>query len=237
MCGRYTQKASPAELADAFALAEPAHDLPEPTSNAAPTQSMPVIPNSRDGGRVMVPFRWGLVPFWAKDIKIGSRLINARAETLASKPSFGSAYKFRRCLVPTTGFIEWQSVAPKAPKRPMFIRLRDERPFAFAGLWERWQMPAGESLHTFTIITTVANELMHQIHARMPVILAPDAYDLWLDVGVSEPEKLGHLLAPWDASDMIAWEISPDINFVRNDSAPLLEPVEGGLRLGFDPDG
>ncbi len=230
MCGRYTQKANPAELTQAFALTEPPLEAVQQTYNAAPTQQQQVVPNANDGSRVMVPFRWGLVPFWAKDVKIGSRLINARAETLASKPSFRAAYKYRRCLVPTTGFFEWKSEGKGNPKRPMFIRLRQDGPFAFAGLWECWEAPEG-LLHTFTIITTEANELMTQLHRRMPVILRPEDYDRWLDVGITKPAQLDDLLVPFASEDMVAWEVDAAVGSVRNNRAALIEPVDGGLRV------
>ncbi len=233
MCGRYTQKAKAPELTQAFALTEPPElDLQE-SYNAAPTQTLPVIPNATGGARVVAPFRWGLVPFWAKDIKIGSRLINARAEGIATKPSFRAAYKYRRCLIPTTGFYEWKREGKGNPKRPMFITMRGDEPFAFGGLWERWKSPGGDLLHTFTIITTEPNGLIAQLHNRMPVIIRREDFDTWLDVDLTDRAVLDPLLAPIDPGNMVAWEVSTRVNNVRNDDADLTAPVDGGLKLGM----
>lgn len=231
MCGRYTQKAKAPELSQAFALADADESLLTETYNAAPTQTLPVIPNTKDGSRVLAPFRWGLVPFWAKDVKIGSRMINARGESLRQKPAFRAAFKYRRCLVPTTGFFEWKDEGKGNRKKPMFIRMREDAPFAFAGLWERKELDGGELLHTFTIITTSPNALMSKLHHRMPVILKPDDWEQWLDVDQTDTAALEGLLKPLDDGKMIAWEVDTRVNNVRNDAADLIVPLDGGLRL------
>ena len=231
MCGRYTQKAKAPELSQAFALGDPDPALLQATYNAAPTQNLPVIPNTRDGSRVLAPFRWGLVPFWAKDIKIGSRLINARGETLREKPAYRAAFKYRRCLVPTTGFFEWKNMGKGKPKKPMFISMREGRPFAFAGLWERKELDDGELLHTFTIITTAPNELMGQLHHRMPVILHERDFAQWLDTEQTDTAALSNLLVPLDEGLLQAWEVDTRVNNVRNDDEGLIVPLDGGLSL------
>lgn len=178
MCGRFSQTASPEAIALQFEVAE--LPLLKPHYNIAPSQPVVAIRIEPDTStRKLVMLRWGLISSWAKDPKIGSQCINAKAETVAVKPSFRSAFKKRRCLVVATGFYEWQ--VQGRTKQPMWIGLRSKQPFAFAGLWEHWKPAEGESLETCTIITTEPNDLMAPIHNRMPVILAPAAYDQWLD--------------------------------------------------------
>ena len=190
MCGRYTFRAPAADAARAFQV-DPTPSL-FPRYNIAPTQSVPIVRQA--AAREMVLARWGLVPSWASDLSIGYKLINARSETAASKPSFRSAFKQRCCLLAADGFYEWQKAGKH--KQPYYIRMKDDGPFAFAGLWERWQEPGGERVESFTILTTVANGLMRPLHDCMPVILAPWDYDRWIDPKSSEVEELQALLLP-----------------------------------------
>ena len=165
-----------------------------------------------------------MIPSWAKDPAIGNRLINARAETLADKPSFRTAFKRRRCLIPADGFYEWRK--DPGGKTPMYIRLKSGDPFAFAGLWEAWHSAEDETLLTCTIITTTPNSLMEKIHDRMPVILKPDAYDRWRDPAEQEPGKLSGLLKPYPASHMTAYAVSKRVNKPENDSPELVVPAK-----------
>src|SRR5262249_19686163 len=156
--------------------------------------------------RELAMLKWGLIPSWAKDAAIGYRMINARADTVAQKPSYRSAFRRRRCLLVADGFYEWQKTNDK--KQPFFIGMKDESPFAFAGLWEHWENPEGEPIESCTIITTEANDLVKEIHDRMPVILPPKNYPVWLDPEVQDPEKLQKLLAQYPAKEMRAYPVS-----------------------------
>jgi putative SOS response-associated peptidase YedK len=173
--------------------------------------------------RQLVLFKWGLVPSWAKDAKIGNSLINARAESVAEKPAFRAAFRRRRCLVVADGFYEWQRTGSK--KQPYFIRLADDRPFAFAGLWEFWEGPDHSALETCALITTGANELMEPIHDRMPVILAPDDYDRWLDPALQTPEQLQPLLRQFPSGAMVAYPVSTHVNSPRNEDPRCIAPA------------
>jgi putative SOS response-associated peptidase YedK len=170
MCGRFVLYSDQFSLAQRFEV----EALPElhPRYNVAPTQSIPIV-REESGKRRFALARWGLIPHWAKDEKIGYHTINARAETVTSKPAFRNAFKYRRCLIPADGFYEWAVVPGSKTKQPWFIALRDREPMAFAGLWERWRSPEGEDLESCSIIVTDANDLMRPIHDRMPVVLAP----------------------------------------------------------------
>ena len=222
MCGRFSQTASPEVIAQQFALTDP--PLFTPRYNIAPSQPVLAIRIEPDTTtRNLVMLRWGLIPSWAKDPKIGNQCINAKAETVAEKPSFRSAFKKRRCLVVATGFYEWQVRGPV--KQPMWIGLRSKRPFAFAGLWEHWKPTEGESLETCTIITTEPNELMQPIHSRMPVILAPSSYDQWLDPTFQQAEPLKALLRPYPSEELMAYPVSTLVNNPRHDAPQCLEPV------------
>src|SRR5262245_4330455 len=186
MCGRYSLYSSAADLAEWLGLPEvPAL---EPRYNVAPTQPVAAVRAGPGGGRELVRLRWGLVTPWAADPGTGPLLINARSETAADKPAFRAALRARRCLVPADGFYEWVRQAGK--RQPIHFRLRDGRPFAFAGLWERWQAPGGPAVESCAILTTGANELVRQAHDRMPVILGPDAFGEWLDPAVRDPAAL-----------------------------------------------
>ncbi len=228
MCGRYTLKASPEVLQAVFDLAH----VPEAMGqryNIAPTQAAAVIVN-RDvapSEREIEAFRWGLVPSWARDRSIASRLINARSETVASKPSFRSALRKRRCLVLADGFYEWRKAGKE--RIPHWIHLDDEAPFAMAGLWERWRQSPDEVLHTFTIITTDANEAVAPIHKRMPVILPAESWSDWLAPGEVRADAVQSLLAPAPPEGFQHRIVSKLVNAVRNDSAACLEPPTGTL--------
>jgi putative SOS response-associated peptidase YedK len=167
--------------------------------------------------------RWGLVPPWAEDQKIGNRLINARAETAAGKPSFRAAFKRRRCLVPADGFYEWQKVG--RAKQPYYIRLKDGAPFAFAGLWEHWQGADGEIIESCTLLTTEANDLMRPIHERMPVMLKPEDFGRWLDRDAPAGKALAALLCPYPAEAMTAYPVSAHVNNPRNDGPACVAPA------------
>jgi putative SOS response-associated peptidase YedK len=203
MCGRYTLSVSPRKLASRFNVPQ----LPElpfdgQLYNIAPSQQMPIVRQGLDD-REMVLARWGLIPTWAKDAKIGNSLINARADTVAEKPAFRSAFKRRRCLVAADGFFEWQATGGKV-KQPYFISLKDKEPFGFAGLWEQWDKSEdGKTVESFSIITTEPNELMAPIHNRMPVIIGTQDYSTWLDPE-EVPDTLKGLLRPFDAQLMDA---------------------------------
>lgn len=205
MCGRFTQFAV---TKAAEALQVEAIDLP-PRYNIAPTQTVAAIAQLPEHTqRQWLPLRWGLIPSWAKDMAIGSKLINARSETVAAKPSFRSAFKHRRCLIPTNGFYEWQPLGGSKKKQPYFIGLQNDDPFTLAGLWERWESPEGDILETCTILTTTANELVSPIHDRMPVILQTQDYDQWLDPNFKQADKLQGLLKPYPAAAMQAYPVS-----------------------------
>lgn len=221
MCGRFTQTASAPELARAFGVAE----VPpvKPRYNIAPTQDILTVRGTPDG-REALYLKWGLVPSWAKDVAIASRLINARSETVESKPSFRDAFKRRRCLIVADGFYEWDKKGD-GKKQPYYLSLRDGRPFAFAGLWERWQSPDGKPLDTCTILTTTANHALAPIHDRMPVILHPADHDLWLTAGERQSDELQALLAPYPAEEMTSHPVSPLVNSPSQQGAELLQPV------------
>lgn len=228
MCGRYVSATPPDQIAAYFGAAAP-EALLEPSYNVAPTNDVYAVLS--DGStRHLDAFHWGLVPLWAKDPKIGSKMINARAETLAEKNAFKSAFKRRRCLIPADGFFEWKknpAAPPKAKKQPYFIHRPDGEPYAFAGLWEVWKGPNKdqEPLRSCTIVTTSPNGAMAQIHDRMPVILPPAAWDPWLDREVDDLALLGKLLVP-SAKEIIAMHpVSTEVNNVRNKGPQLLEEV------------
>jgi putative SOS response-associated peptidase YedK len=230
MCGRFTLTTSKRELAELFGATEvetpaalPQYNIPP----SAPALAVRQLPGHE--GRQLLPLRWGLIPAWAKDPAIGNKLINARAESAADKPSFRDAFRRRRCLVLVDGFFEWKKQGGK--RQPYYVRLRDPQPFAFAGLWERWRGPHDQPVETCTVLTTGANDLVRPIHDRMPVILEPAAYERWLDPGVNEPAELQPLLHPYRADQMIAYPVSRLVNNPRHDDAQCLEPLgEGGKR-------
>lgn len=223
MCGRYTLTAKPGQVSEAFGGIEVPEEL-TPRYNVAPTQSVAVIANNNPDKVEL--FQWGLVPPWAKDPAIGNKMINARAETLGEKRSFTPAYKRRRCLILADGFYEWRRRPDSKTKIPMYIKLLSGDLFAFAGLWESWNGSDGAHILSCTIITTEPNELMAEIHNRMPVILPPEAYARWLDPGEHSPAELNDLLQPFPASLMTAHRVSPIVNNPRNDSPECIEAVK-----------
>jgi putative SOS response-associated peptidase YedK len=220
MCGRFTLTADVNTLQESFPFVEMPQGM-QPHFNIAPTQPVAVVPN--DGRNKLDFFVWGLIPSWAKDPGIGSRLINARAETLQEKPSFRTAFRRRRCLVLADGFYEWKQ--GERGKTPMYIRLASGKPFAFAGLWESWNSPDGSNVLSCTIITTQPNELMATIHNRMPVILPEEAYPIWLESGEADLQQLAGLLKPYPAEQMQAYPVSPLVNSPKNDLPEVIRPV------------
>ncbi len=221
MCGRYTLHVQLSFLADLFGFDKGGLNF-APSYNIAPTQEVLVVigENNRREAQLM---RWGLIPSWAKDPSIGNRMINARAETVSEKPSFRDALRKRRCLVPADGFYEWKRVANR--RIPMRIVLKSEEPFAFAGLWEQWRSPFGETIRSCAIITTSANDIMEPIHDRMPVILPKDAWSLWLDTSVQDPARLTELLKPYSSDHMEFYPVSYLVNSPDNDSPEVIAPV------------
>lgn len=223
MCGRFTLTSDADSIAKCFELS----DVPSvsPRYNIAPTQSVLVICQDETDRQRKIKFcRWGLIPSWAKDATIGAKLINARAETVADKPSFRSAFRDRRCLIIADGFYEWKSLGPKS-KQPYYIRLEPQQPFAMAGLWESWLNPESEQIFSCTIVTTKANILMASIHDRMPVILDSSDCEQWLDPEIKSSELLQPLLTPNESSTLKTYPVSSLVNKVKNDSAELLAPV------------
>jgi len=227
MCGRYSLTTPAEAMRRLFGFAGPLPNLPA-RYNVAPTQLVPIVRLDRSAARELVNVRWGLIPFWAKDAAIGNRLINARSDGLAEKPSFRAAFRARRCLVPADGFYEWQATAHG--KQPYRIGLKGGTPeafplFAFAGLWERWEKaPDGAPVESSTIVTTDANELLRPIHPRMPVILAAEDYAPWLDPK-TPPEEALSLLKPYLAAAMVAYPVSSRVNSVRFDDAACITPL------------
>jgi putative SOS response-associated peptidase YedK len=223
MCGRFTLTADPADLQEAFYWVDFGNADFSPRYNIAPNQPLAVVPNN--GLNKLDFFTWGLVPFWAKDPSIGNRMINARSETLAEKPSFKNAFKRRRCLILADGFYEWQKVPGATTKIPIYIRMKDGKPFAFAGLWENWNSPDGSQILSGTIITTEPNALVAPIHNRMPVILPESAYEQWLKPGEVDPHELSPLLRPFETEKMEAFPVSRLVNNPKNDTADCILPT------------
>lgn len=219
MCGRFALNSPPALLGECFAVG----DMPDllPRHNIAPSQNIPII-RAPASVRECVLTRWGLVPPWSPTPNTPFNTINARAESVADKPAFRAAFRQRRCLVIADGFYEWTHAAN--PKQPYFITQKDRKPFAFAGLWERWEKD-GQALESCTVIVTAANGLMRRIHDRMPVILSPDDYTQWLDAGIHDPAKIQPLLKPCPSEWLQAYPVSTAVNNVRNDSERLIRPV------------
>jgi putative SOS response-associated peptidase YedK len=219
MCGRFAQKSPARKIKQQFKVEE-VPPLAE-RYNVAPAQSVLAVREAPDG-REAAFLKWGLVPRWAKDPAVGNRLINARSETVTEKPSFREAFKRRRCLVPMEGFYEWSRRGDR--KRPFYFHMRDGEPFAVAGLWETWEGDGGV-LETCTLLTTEANGLLASYHDRMPVILRPEDYDLWLDAEVRGTEVLLPLLRPYPREGMTAYVVSPLVNSPSNDSPRCVEPA------------
>ena len=222
MCGRFTLTVDPAELQETFS----GYTFPTqfaPRFNIAPTQPVLAIPN--DGKKRADFFIWGLIPSWAKDPSVGNRLINARGETLAEKPSFRGGYKYKRCLILADGFYEWKKQPGSKAKVPYFIHMKNRQPFAFAGLWDEWNSTDGSLIRSCTIVTIEPNELMASLHNRMPVILPADAYAQWLEYSLQTPEKLQAFIKPYPAAEMAAYPVSTLVNNPKNDLAECVVPA------------
>ena len=220
MCGRYLITSAPEAFRRLFGY--PQQPNFPPRYNVAPTQPIPIV-RIVEGARQFALVRWGLIPPWVKDPRKFTLLINARGESVNDKPAFRNAMRRRRCLVPADGFYEWKQDG--ARKRPYCVRPKGGEPIAFAGLWETWMGPNGEEVETATIITTAANRELARLHHRMPVIVPPEAFDLWLDCGNVDATTAAALFIPAREGLLEAYEISPDVNRVANDSAVLIEPV------------
>jgi putative SOS response-associated peptidase YedK len=229
MCGRYSLDATPEELAQVFNLSlEDVERLFEPRYNIAPTDKVLAVRQQRAGRqREPVLLRWGLIPHWARDRDWGGRTINARAETVETKPAFRDPFRERRCLVVATGFYEWQKSAGR--KQPYLIRRHDRKPLAFAGLWDRWQGPTDEVVESCTIVTTDANGIVRPIHDRMPVILQPADYDRWLDSATRDTQQLRHLLEPVPDEVLTAHPVSSLVNKPANDVPECVVPIQLSL--------
>ena len=220
MCGRFTLTLDGRQLQAFF----PQFKVPEviqPRYNIAPSQPVAAVPN--DGSQAVTFFLWGLIPRWAKKPQ---GFINARAETLAQKPAFRAAYRRRRCLILADGFYEWPKKKAVKPKIPWRFTLRDGRPFAFAGLWEVWLSPDGSEVPTCTIITVPANEVVAEVHDRMPAILRPEDYEVWLSPGEMPPEELQPLLRPYPAEEMRGYPVSPRVNNPKVDDPACIAPYQ-----------
>jgi putative SOS response-associated peptidase YedK len=222
MCGRFALYTDPLALAKRFQT-DNAPDW-EAGYNVAPSQTIPIVRNEH-GARRFSPARWGLIPNWAKDIKIGYGTINARAETVAEKPSFRNAFKHRRCLVPVDGWYEWQEIPGQKSKQPWYISLSDQQPMALAGLWEHWQGSDGSEIESCTIIVTPGNELMQPIHDRMPVILPETTWEQWLDSSNTNAKGLQGLLTQYPSEELVAWPVGLLVNSPKNNSQSCIQPI------------
>ena len=219
MCGRFALRSPAKTIAAAFQVEEvPAV---EARYNIAPTQKILAVRQGADG-REAEWLKWGLIPSWAKDADSAARLINARSETVAEKPSFREAFKRRRCIIPADGFYEWQRAGGR--KLPFFFQMKDERPFGFAGLWERWQ-GEGPVVESCAILTTAANEVLRPVHDRMPVILHPDDYELWMGVDERKLDLIEELLRPYPAGEMRAHRVGEEVNDARRQGDGLIEEL------------
>lgn len=253
MCGRFTLRATPEEVANHFRLL----DLPDfsPRYNIGPGQMVGIVraQQAEPGGEERTPeisaaspksaspavgsdaepavkrewawVKWGLVPHWAEDPSVGNRLINARAETVGTKPAFRTAARYRRCLIPADGFYEWK--ASSRGKQPYLIRLRGDRLFALAGLWDQWHSPTGEILETCTVLTVEPNPLVARFHNRMPLILPPEAYDLWLNPTIIQFDRLREWIRPYPEDEMEAVAVSSYVNSTRHEGPRCIEPAAG----------
>jgi putative SOS response-associated peptidase YedK len=227
MCGRARLSSDVSEIKIAFGIPpeRPTPNFP-PSWNVAPTDTLPVVRyDTKAGQRSLDMLRWGLIPYWAKDIKVGFANINAKAEGIESKPAFGKAFERRRCLVPVDSFYEWKKTA--AGKQPYALALADRGIMALAGVWENWRSPAGEWIRSFAIVTTTPNELCAEIHNRMPVTLKPEAWPSWLGEESADQPELKALLTPYPSEDMICWPVSARVGNVKNNDPSLIEPVAG----------
>jgi putative SOS response-associated peptidase YedK len=222
MCGRYTLTSAPEAIRALFRYAQQPNFPPR--YNIAPTQPIAIV-RLVEGKREFALVRWGLLPSWVKDPKAFSLLINARGESVIDKPAFRAAMKYRRCLIPADGFYEWQKAGDR--KQPFYVRAKDGGPLTFAGLWECWTGPDGEELETAAIVTTRANSTLSPIHERMPVVVSPEAFDLWLDCAAVDAEIAAALIEPARDDLLKAHEIATAVNRVANDNPALIEPISG----------
>jgi putative SOS response-associated peptidase YedK len=225
MCGRARLSSDVSEIKLVFSIPP---ERPPPNFaaswNVAPTDSLPVVRyDARAGERSLEVMRWGLVPFWAKDIKVGFSNINAKAEGIDTRPAFREAFQRRRCLVPLDNFYEWKKLG--RDRQPYAVALADRRLMAMAGLWESWRSPAGERLRSFAIVTTAANELLAPVHDRMPVIFGPENWPLWLGEAPASPSRLKALLVPYPPDDMVIWPVDRRVGNVKNNDPSLIEPI------------
>jgi len=262
MCGRYASSANPDDLVDLFDIDEVDDDLPEASYNVAPTDRVPAVlaravradPAGATGGadaaggsasvvRRLRPLRWGLVPSWAKDVSIGSRMINARLETVAEKPAFRKAFAARRCLLPADGYYEWyglseqKSATGKPRKQPFFIHRADGGPLVMAGIYEYWKNPAAEPgtdpwVLSCSVITTTATDAAGHIHDRMPMVIGPSAWSSWLDPSLTDPDAARELLQVAEADQLEAYAVSTLVNSVRNTGSELVAPIEAAGEIG-----
>jgi len=221
MCGRFTFALSPEMLAEIFGVT--VNEALPARYNIAPTQQVLIIRDAATEGRYLSPVKWGLVPSWAKDPSIGGRMINARCETVHEKPAFRHCFRARRCIIPASGFFEW--AATPAGKKPHYLTMRDGSPLALAGIWDTWKSPQGEIVETCAILTTTSNNLLAALHDRMPVLLHPTEFGLWLDRSVNDHEKLKRLFQPYPAELMQEWEVSTMVNSPVNETAETISPL------------
>lgn len=226
MCGRYFLHSTADRLTQLFG--EMPMPLLEPRYNIAPTQAVPIVRQAHSGRREMVLVRWGLIPGWSKGPDSRFSMINARVETVAQKPAYRSAFRYRRCLIPADGFYEWHAAG--ANKQPYVLRPRDGRPLALAGLWEHWQDSNGNELESCTILVGEADAQVEPVHERMPVFVAPESFDLWLDIRSQKPQPIETLLAAQQPPDLEIYPVGRAVNNPRNDAAMLLDPVQDDKR-------
>lgn len=224
MCGRFALYADYKVVLERFSIEQASFDENEyePSYNIAPSQLIAAVVSDGNKNR-LGKLKWGLIPPWAKDAKIGYKMINARAETAAEKPSFRNAFKKKRCLIIADSFYEWRK--DEEGKTPMLIKMKSEEPFAFAGLWESWESPEGEPIHSCSILTTKPNGVMASIHDRMPVILSKEAEKIWLDPNVQDIEMLESVLKPYEDGEMEAYQVSEEVNSPKNNKADLIRKI------------
>ena len=225
MCGRYTLALKEEILLRRFNVMEFGWKH-TPRYNVAPSQDNPVVLLNEENKRIMMPMRWGLIPYWAQDESIGNRMINARIETIAQKPSFKTSLRKRRCLVPANGYYEWTKLGKPGKRPPFRIVLKSRELFAFAGLWDVWKNQIGDLIHSYTIITTEADDLVGKIHPRMPVILRPENEDRWIDPTIEDLDGLMKALTPYSSDLMEMYEVSPLVGNPNNDFEECIQPVK-----------
>ena len=232
MCGRFTQQRPTAELAEIFD-AEPLVEASEPRFNVAPSQGVVAVVRPPEDRRLLTTLRWGLIPSWAEDAKVGYKMINARAESIFTSPAFRTSVRKKRCLIPADSFYEWrkppeEAGGGKGHKQPYLIHRVDGQPLALAGIWSTWKEPeSGEWLRSCAVVTTTPNPLMARIHDRMPVILPESAWDRWLDPTLDDVDELRGLLVPYTAGELEAYPVSTLVNNTRNESPDLAAPIPG----------